>query len=586
MKSFSISQKLTFSYIILIITTVLTIGILISIIFSTQLTEGSKKQLNLRIERISKEIEDQLLKVMKITEEVSGNQEILHRMNMVNTIHNTIFLNKLRTTIRSTESRSPLIERIILITHNLEILDPVYARSLYSSAILGDDDFVEFLSRKYFYYFAKPGTFPIDNTNDEPINNLTIALYQRLLDDNYWLMGYQISVLNQKMLFSSIWNSNRDQAFSGINIFNERNELLFSNGLSFSPETISKNLDYSKLSGNISINIEVNFEKCLILVKLLPSVNWFVTGIIPYSTIFKNLNIALQLITLIGILFTIFTGIVSYYIARTITKPLKKIAEAMHFYEKTGNLEKIDIKASEELQYLADVYNKLVYQINNFIRSIYEEQEEKRIAELKSLQYELDYLQAQINPHFIHNTLNAIGFQAEKDGNVIVFESLKSFNILLRAAISGTEELITIKQELNLIKHFIKIQRLRYGETFSVEYIVPQEILKEKVPKLILQPLVENAIFHGIEPSIRKGEIIIRIFKEDYELILEVIDNGVGMDTSFKNSKRKFNKIGLENVDERLKIIFGSSYGLSIKSKKGKGTTISVKIPSGDSENE
>lgn len=586
MKSFSISQKLTFSYIILIITTVLTIGILISIIFSTQLTEGSKKQLNLRIERISKEIEDQLLKVMKITEEVSGNQEILHRMNMVNTIHNTIFLNKLRTTIRSTESRSPLIERIILITHNLEILDPIYARSLYSSAILGDDDFIEFLSRKYFYYFAKPGTFPIDNTNDEPINNLTIALYQRLLDDNYWLMGYQISVLNQKMLFSSIWNSNRDQAFSGINIFNERNELLFSNGLSFSPETISKNLDYSKLSGNISINTEVNFEKCLILVKLLPSVNWFVTGIIPYSTIFKNLNIALQLITLIGILFTIFTGIVSYYIARTITKPLKKIAEAMHFYEKTGNLEKIDIKASEELQYLADVYNKLVYQINNFIRSIYEEQEEKRIAELKSLQYELDYLQAQINPHFIHNTLNAIGFQAEKDGNVIVFESLKSFNILLRAAISGTEELITIKQELNLIKHFIKIQRLRYGETFSVEYIVPQEILKEKVPKLILQPLVENAIFHGIEPSIRKGEIIIRIFKEDYELILEVIDNGVGMDTSFKNSKRKFNKIGLENVDERLKIIFGSSYGLSIKSKKGKGTTISVKIPSGDSENE
>lgn len=581
MKSLSIRQKLTFSYVILIIVTVLTIGAIISIIFSGQLTESSKKQLNLRIEKISKEIEDQLLMVMKITEEISENQEILHNMNLVDNNKKTLFLNDIRTAISSTENRSPLIERIILINHNLEILDPVYKRSLYSSAILGDDDFIEFLSKKYFYYFAKPGTFPIDIENKKN-TALTIAVYQRLLDNNYWLMGYQISVINKQMLFSSIWNSNRDQIFSGINIFNERNELLFNNGMSFPSEKINQSLDYSRFSGNISVDTYVNSKKCLVLIKLLPTVNWFVTGVIPYSTIFKNLNIAIRLVSFIGILFTIITGLISYSIARTITKPLIKLTTAMHSYEKTGTLIKTDFMASGELQYLLDVYNKLVSQINEFIKSIYEEQEEKRSAELKSLQYELDYLQAQINPHFIHNTLNAIGYQAEKNGDTYVFESLKSFNILLRAAISGTEELITIKQELNLIEHFIKIQRLRYGNTFSVVYEVSEDILQDMVPKLILQPLVENAIFHGIEPSANSGKITIRIHKNKINLFLEVSDNGVGMDDIQLHNNKSFNKIGLQNIEERIKILFGSSYGLSLKSIKGKGTNVIITIPSGE----
>ncbi len=579
MKSLSISQKLTFSYIIIILTTVLTIGILISVIFSNQLTESSKKQLNLRIEKISKEIEDQLLQVMKITEEVSSNQRILHRMNTTEAIHNPAFYKELRNIIQPTEHRSPLIERIILINHNLEILDPVYTRSLYSAAILGDDDFTEFLRKKYFYYFAKPGTFPIDNSKDQVANNLTIALYQRLLDGNYWLMGYQITVLNQRMLFSSIWN-NRDQIFSGLNIFNERNELLFNKGLAFSPDTISKKLDYRKLTGNIAINAEVNSEKCLILIKLLPSVNWFVTGIIPYTAILRNLNIALKLIMLIGFVFTIVTGIISFLLARTITKPIMEISAVMHSYEKTGDLHKIDIKTSGELKYLGEVYNKLVSQINSFIANIYKEQEEKHAAELESVKYELDFLQAQINPHFIHNTLNAIGYQAEKDGNTIVFESLKSFNILLRAAISGTEELVTLRQELILVENFIRIQRLRYGDTFTITYTIPRELETKRVPKLILQPLVENAIFHGLEPVKETGKITINITERKSLLIIEVRDNGVGMDSSLENSKRKFNRIGLQNVNERIKILFGSSYGLSIDGKIGVGTLIRVVLPS------
>ncbi len=584
MKSFNINRKLTVSYIIIILGTVLTISIIISIIFSTQLTESSKKQLNLRISKISKEIEDQLLNVIKITEEVSENHEILHSLNTAGAGRNVAYMKELRSKITSTERRTPLIERVILINHNLEILDPVYARSLYSSAILGDDDFTEFLQKKYFFYFAKPGTFPIDYKKGEKRNNLTIALYQRLLDENYWLMGYQIAVLNRQMLFSSIWNSDRDQFFSGIYIFNERNELLFKNGKDFSPEKISSNLDFSKLTGNISLNAVVDSQKCLILVKLLPSVNWFVTGIIPYSAILKNLNIALKLIFLIGILFTLVTGIIGFLIARTITKPILKITSAMHSYEQTGSLETIHIKTSGELKYMGEVYNKLVLQINSFIANIYKEQEEKHAAEIKSIKYELDFLQAQINPHFIHNTLNAIGYQAEKDGNKLVFESLKSFNILLRAAISGTESLITVKQELILIENFIQIQRLRYGTTFKIFYRVDPDVEYEKVPKLILQPLVENAIFHGIEPSEREGSITITAKQEADHLILEVSDNGVGMNSSPETTRRKFNRIGLQNVDERIKILFGPHYGLTINSKEDKGTTARILLPLAEDE--
>ena len=580
MRNFSLNQKLILSDILLIIITVLTIGIIISVIFSGQLIESSKKQLNLRISLISSGIEDQLLKVMKITEEVSGNEELIHSLNTRVNKKGSTFLKDIRKTVSKAEGRSPLINRIVLINHNLEVLDPVYNRPLYSSAILNDDDFIEFLRKRYFYYFAKPGTFPIDTKNGPENENLTIVLYQRLLDSNYWLMGYQLSVLNKKMLFSSVWSNNRDQLFSGINIFNERNEVLFRKGLSFSPDKLKKKIDLTSLTGNTAVTADINSVKCLILIRLLPSVNWFVTAIIPYSTIFRNLRIALQLVFLIGLLLTLTAVLVSYSIARTITRPLLKITEAMHSYEKTGNLISIDIKASGELKYLSDVYNRLVTQINNFIKNIYKEQEEKRKAELKSLQYELDYLQAQINPHFIHNTLNAIGYQAEKAGNTVIYDSLKSFNLLLRAAISGTDAMVSIREEIVLVKNFILIQRLRYGNKFTIDYDVEPELMSEMIPKLILQPLVENAIFHGIEPSGNHGKIRIVITGEDNLIVIKVIDNGVGMDIrTMKSSSRKFNRIGLENVDERLKILFGEKYGLTVESAKNSGTTVKLILP-------
>ncbi len=580
MKNISIKQKLTFSYIVIIIVTVLVIGIIISVIFSSQLVDSSNNLLDLRISKISKEIEDQLLSVIKITEEVSGNQDILHAMNSQEMCGSREYVRKLREILTPTERRSPMIERIILINHNLEILDPVYARSLYSRAILSDDDFSEFLSRKYFFYFSKPGTFPIDGDENDKTDNLTITLYQRLLDDNYWLMGYLVAVLNQRMLFSSIWNSNRDKLFSGIYIFNERNELLFGNGEELPPFEIRRNLDFSTLKGNISYTSEVNSQKSLILVKLIPSVNWFVTGIISYDSIFRNLNIALKLITLIGVVFTLFTSVISFLIARTITKPILQITSVMHDYEKSGNLKTIDLKASGELKYMGEVYNKLVSQINSFIENIYREQEEKHAAELKSVKYELEFLQAQINPHFIHNTLNAIGYQAEKEGNTVVYESLRSFNILLRAAISGIEDKTTLKQECMLIDNFIKIQRLRYGNTFKVVYDIPPSLEDVKVPKLILQPLVENAVFHGIEPGNTDGEIVIRAKEAGGFIILEVSDNGTGFEYKDIENKRKFNKIGLSNVDERIKILYGHKFGLSVFGKPGEGTTISILLPS------
>ena len=587
MRNLNLNQKLIISDILLIIITVLTIGIIISVIFSGQLIESSKKQLNLRISLISGEIEDQLLKVMKITEEVSGNEELIHSLNTKINRNKNTFLKDIRKTVSKAEERSPLINRIVLINHNLEVLDPVYNRPLYSSAILNDDDFIEFLRKRYFYYFAKPGTFPIDIKNGQKTQTLTIVLYQRLLDSNYWLMGYQISVLNKKMLFSSVWTSNRDQLFSGINIFNERNEVLFREGLSFSPDKLKNKIDFTRLTGNTAFTANINSVKCLILIRLLPSVNWFVTAIIPYSTIFRNLRIALQLVFLIGLILTLIAVLVSYSIARTITRPLLKITEAMHSYEKTGNLTSIDIKASGELKYLYDVYNRLVTQINSFIENIYKEQEEKRKAELKSLQYELDYLQAQINPHFIHNTLNAIGYQAEKAGNKVIYDSLKSFNLLLRAAISGTDAMVSIKEEIELVKNFIRIQRLRYGNKFTIDYTIDPELLSEMIPKLILQPLVENAIYHGIKEKRGKGNISIQCKEESGFMLLTVEDTGQGIDSrTLKNIYDTFNGVnieeydsyGLKNINDRIKLFAGESFGLRFENKSSGGFLAIIKF--------
>ena len=222
----------------------------------------------------------------------------------------------------------------------------------------------------------------------------------------------------------------------------------------------------------------------------------------------------------------------------------------------------------------------MLERIENLKEQVVEEQEDKR-------KYELQALQAQINPHFLYNTLDSIIWMAEtQDSNIVAMtEALaKLFRISLN---KGNEEIL-LKKEMEHVKNYLIIQSMRYADKFTFEIRVEPEVEKCRIIKLILQPIVENCIYHGIKKKRGSGHIIIRAFHSEPNLILQVKDDGCGMSRetcekmlSYEIEQENISGsgIGVKNVNERIQLRFGKEYGLHYDSEEGKGTTVTYTLP-------
>lgn len=241
-------------------------------------------------------------------------------------------------------------------------------------------------------------------------------------------------------------------------------------------------------------------------------------------------------------------------------------------------------EGTEEIQELSKAYNTMLERINQYIEERMKIQEEKRNAEIHALQM-------QINPHYMYNTLASIKWltwQGDVKKSTAVIDAFIS---LLRNTISNTDEFVTVEQEVANLKNYVLINQTRYGDAVGVEFYVVDKCKEYLVPKLILQPFVENAFFHAF-PEGMEGEISVFIKEEKKYLRFDIEDNGVGMDAeqlyTLNNKKDKksehFTGIGINNVDDRIKLIYGMDYGINIVSEKDKGTTITILLPRKEKE--
>ncbi len=305
---------------------------------------------------------------------------------------------------------------------------------------------------------------------------------------------------------------------------------------------------------------------------------WRVASIIPFRELSKETGL-LGLVTFILIAVNsllLFFG--SIMISRTITVPLKKFCEGMKGIEK-GEFKKIQIKAGkDEIGKLRDGYNTMVEEIQKLIHKIVDEQKLKRKTEL-------EVLQAQIKPHFLYNTFDAISSLALAGKSQDVYNIMKALGNYYRTSLSKGRELITIGEEIDVVKNYLRIQKYRYEDMFTAEYDIDKEVNNYKILKLVLQPFVENALYHGIRPMQRSGTIFVsaKYYTEYIELSIE--DNGMGMSeedmerlTSGRMSSEK-SSFGIWGTIERLKILYGEDDVVSIESKLGSGTKVKIKIP-------
>ena len=267
-----------------------------------------------------------------------------------------------------------------------------------------------------------------------------------------------------------------------------------------------------------------------------------------------------------------------WYVTSRIAYPAKELMESMKTLAKDNEYPRVKIVSNDEIGMIGLEYNKMAENIETLIEKVYK-------MELTQKQAELEFLQMQINPHFLYNALDTISWMALAKGNMDVSEMTIALAELLRATIKK-ESFITLREEMNTVKDYLLIQQERFGDKISSEYFVEEDAYSCMVPNFILQPVIENAIIHGLEPKIEKGKVSINISIQDEFLTFLVEDNGVGMDEKeildlYKKCRENNTKqsIGLKNVYRRLLLCYGEASMLKIESKKEQGTRISFLIP-------
>lgn len=279
-------------------------------------------------------------------------------------------------------------------------------------------------------------------------------------------------------------------------------------------------------------------------------------------------------IAVIVVLTTVLAGIV---LAKTFSKPASELAGAMsRFVKEAEDFEFYPVKGTEEIVALSNSFEHMVVQIQELMEKV-------RNEEITLRKTELNALQAQINPHFLYNTLDSIAWMCEVGRTEEAVEMVNALARLFRISISKGHELITIRQELQHAECYLKIQKFRYKSQFDYKFKVEDNCLGYLCNKITLQPMIENAIVHGLDLT-DKGEIVIEVYEEDKNIVMTVWDNGVGMteeqckEIMQKDTHQK-GGIGIKNVNDRIKIYFGEQYGITISSELDEWTKVEIRMP-------
>ena len=270
--------------------------------------------------------------------------------------------------------------------------------------------------------------------------------------------------------------------------------------------------------------------------------------------------------------------VVCWVIIHTLTAPLMVLCRKLERVSEGHFDTRFDVKSWREISLINDACAEMEEKISDLFENLREEEKQKRLAEI-------EFLQAQINPHFMYNTLFEIKCMVNLGDNDDAERMLDNFIAMLRTILSQKDELITLQEELVILQQYFTVMQCKYGDGISLSCDIPEELLRRKVLKFVLQPIVENSIFHGLEPMGSKGKIVIKAGEEEKFLYIQVEDNGVGMEEMrleevCQNRKASGkNTVGIHNVIRRIQLHFGNEYGVKITSQRNIGTKVLLILP-------
>lgn len=299
---------------------------------------------------------------------------------------------------------------------------------------------------------------------------------------------------------------------------------------------------------------------------------WTMVGVVSLDTLKMLERQLFEAVLLTGGLLFIAVLLIGILFTRRLSTPMADLERGMNEIEKLAEV-RVRKNSFYEVELLAGNYNRMIHRIRVLMEEISDKEKTLRHAELNALV-------SQINPHFLYNTLDTIVWMAEFNDSSRVIALTKSLAAFFRLSLSGGRELITVGDELEHVQQYLYIQKERYGDKLNYTIHAPEEVLDYTVPKIILQPIAENSIYHGIKPLDSPGQITITVQEEGEKLIFTVSDNGAGCrpDAAAADNPSRPGKVGLKNVDERLKLYYGPGYGVTIHSAPGAGCRVELTV--------
>lgn len=443
----------------------------------------------------------------------------------------------------------------------------------------------------------------VDELKQEPITMEAAETPSRLIFDVYQneaTIGSQQMISATKALtdrtrsriYGTLYVTMREDIFrqfyssftsrgNDVVIMNEKGEIVSSNREDWIGTTQLDLLSYARDMNNNSprsINARVMDQDSVVLSEYLPFYRFYIVNVVDKDLAMGQL-IDMKTVALICAAIVVGALILVFLITSQITKSLRRLVKQMSNITKSDLDNYIPVSGSYESRQLGHAYNYMLDELHDYVDQLVQTQHEQRNAELAALQ-------SQINPHFLYNTLASVKVLVQQGNKDRAAETINALIGLLQNTISDVSQTVTVEQEVENLKNYVFINHVRYGGRIKAAFYVAPDCTHYHVPKLVIQPFIENAFFHGFIKK-ETGTIHVMVSRAGESLICEIMDNGDGIEglvmgetlPNPKNNRQLFSGIGIRNVHDRIELLYGSPYGVTIMSNVGEGTRVTVTLP-------
>ncbi|QDY45775.1 sensor histidine kinase [Planococcus glaciei] len=416
---------------------------------------------------------------------------------------------------------------------------------------------------------------PSTSFNDKPMLVATKALMERSTGEIYGVLYFPIREEDWKELYEG-YTSTENKVL----LVDRTGKIVSSNQEEMIGQETPELLSMAKEVENEEVefkDVQVFDTDYLLMSQYLPTFDLYLVNLVDKDAVLENL-INTKEILLISLGIVLLAVIVVFIISRRMTNSISRLVKQISTIAKYDFNKPVAETGGYEAKKIANAFNYMLNELQEYVDLVVQAEQKQRSAELMALQH-------QINPHFLYNTLASIKFMVQQGKQEKATDMIHALISLLQNALSNVDQTITVEQEITDLKNYVLINQARYGNGIKVNFFISPDCLDCQLPKLILQPFIENAFFHAFNEK-KEGFVQILVSQKHGNLVCEIVDNGDGMEIKgdhtkedIKEKRHLFSGIGIRNVHERIQMIYGEEYGVEITSNKGEGTKVKVELP-------